>query len=62
MPKRRQNQYVDFGVAPRPEQIDIHHLVAAGVIGEEMHAEIAVEQQHHIGRGQDRERGDDQQV
>ena len=49
-------------MAPRPEQIDIHHLVAAGVIGKEMHAEVAVEQQHHEGRGQDRKRGDDQQV
>ena len=49
-------------MAPRPEEIDIHHLVAAGIIGEEMHAEIAVEQQHHEGRGQDRKRGDDQHI
>jgi hypothetical protein len=37
-------------------------LVASGIIGEEMHAEVAVEQQHHEGRGQDLECGDDQQI
>ena len=57
-----QDQYVDLGMPPRPEQVDIHHLVAAGVIGKEMHAEVTVEQQHHEGRRQNRERGDNQQV
>jgi hypothetical protein len=49
-------------MAPRPEQIDIHHLVATGIICEEMHADVAVEQQHEEGRGQDRKCGDDQQI
>jgi hypothetical protein len=29
----------------------IHHLVAAGIVGKEMHAEVAVKQQHQKGRG-----------
>src|SRR5215475_2135738 len=58
----RQDQYVDFGMAPRPEQIDVHHLVAAGIVGEEMHAEVAIERRHHESRGQNRERGDDQHI
>ena len=58
----RQDQNVDLGMAPRPKQIGIHHLVAAEVVGEEMHPQVTVEQQHDEGRGQDRERGDDQQI
>jgi hypothetical protein len=49
-------------VTPCPEQIDIHHLVAAGVIGKEMHAEITVEQQHQESRGQYWKCSDNQQV
>ncbi len=49
-------------MTPGPEQVDVHHLVAAGVIREEMHAKIPVEQQHHERGGQDRECGDDQQA
>ena len=60
--EHRQDQDVDFGMTPRPKQIDVHHLVAAGIIGEEMHAEVAVEQQHHEGGGQDRKGGNDQQA
>ena len=57
-----QDQDVDFGMAPPPEQVDIHHLVAAGVIRKEMHAEVTVEEQHYEGGGQNREGGDDQQI
>ena len=49
-------------MAPGPDQIDEHHHVAAGLIGEEVKAEIAVEDEHRERRGQDREGGDDQQV
>jgi hypothetical protein len=37
-------------------------MVAAGLIGEEVKAEIAVEDQHRQGCGQDRERRNDQKV
>jgi hypothetical protein len=47
---------------PRPEQVDIHHLVAAGIIGKEMHAEVTIEQQHHERRGKYRKRGDNHHV
>ncbi len=60
--ERRQNQDVDLRMAPRPEQVDVHHGVAAHVRREEMEPEIAVEQQHREGRGQHREGRDDQEV
>ncbi len=60
--ERRQDQDVDFGMTPGPEQVDVHHLVAAGVVGEEMHAEIAVEQQHQESGGQDGKGGANQQT
>ena len=41
----RQDQDVDLRMAPDPEQVGVVHHVAAGVIGEEMHAEQAVERQ-----------------
>ena len=53
--KRRQNQDVDFGMAPDPEQADIVHYVAAVAIGEKVHAEIAVETKQRSGNGQSRE-------
>ena len=34
------DQYVGFGMGPRPEQVDVHRLVAARIIGEVMHAEV----------------------
>jgi len=40
--KCRQDQNVDFGMAPDPEQIHIHHRVAAGVHGEEVKAKVAI--------------------
>src|SRR6266480_5300096 len=49
--KRRQNQDVDFGMAPDPEQVDIVHYVAAVAIGEKVHAEIAVETKQRSGNG-----------
>ena len=60
--ERRQDQDVDLGMAPGPDQVHEHHHVAAGFIGEEVKAEVAVQQQHRQRRGQDREGGDDQQV
>ena len=60
--ERRQDEDVDLRMAPGPDQIDEHHHVAAGLVGEEMKAEVAVEHQHRERRGQDREGGDDQQI
>ena len=60
--ERRQHQDVDLGVPPGPDEVHEHHRVAAGLVGEEVEAEIAVEQEHRQGGGEDRERGDDEQV
>ena len=49
-------------MSPRPDQVHEHHHVAAGFVGEEMKAEVAVQQQHGQRRREDREGGDDQQV
>ena len=60
--KCRQDQDVDFGMAPGPDEVDEHHHVAAGVIGKEMEAEIAIEREHAQGGGEDRKSGDDEQI
>jgi hypothetical protein len=57
-----QDQDIDLRMAPGPDQIHEHHDVAAAVIGEEVEAQIAIQQQHGQGGGQDREGGDDQQI
>ncbi len=44
--ERRQDQDVDLRMTPDPEQVHVHHRVAAGVDREEVEAEITVEQQH----------------
>ena len=49
-------------MTPNPEQVHVHHRVAAGVDRKEVKAEIAVEQQHRKKRGEDRKSRDDQQV
>ena len=60
--ERRENEDVDLGVAPGPDEVDIHHGVSTKLVGEEVEAEIAVQQQHREGPGQDREGGDDQEI
>lgn len=49
-------------MAPRPNQVDVHHHVAAHIIGKEMEAQIAVKGQQCQRDGQHRERGDNQYV
>jgi len=49
-------------MAPAPDEVDVHHRVAAHVGGKEVEAAVAVQQQHREGRGEDREGRDDQQV
>ena len=58
----RQNEDVDLRMAPDPDEVHEHHHVAAGLVGEEVEAEVAVEQQHRERRGQHREGRDDQQL
>ena len=58
----RQDQDVDLRMSPGPDQVHEHHHVAAGFVGEEVKAEVAVEQQHRQRRREDGEGGDDQQV
>ena len=50
----RQDHNIDLGMPPDPEQVDIHHHVAAERVGEKMHAQIAVERQQGKGGGQNR--------
>ncbi|KAG1198591.1 hypothetical protein G6F35_012620 [Rhizopus arrhizus] len=60
--KRRQHQDVDLGVAPDPDQVHVHHDVAAHVVREEVRAQVAVGGQERQRCGQDGEGGDDQHV
>ncbi len=60
--KCRQDQDVNFRVAPDPDQVHIHHGVAAKIIGEEVRADITVKRQQNKNRGQNREGGNDQDV
>jgi ribosomal protein S8E len=60
--ERRQDQDVNLGVAPDPEQVHIHHRVAARIEREEVEAEIAVEQEHGERRREHRKDGDDHQA
>ncbi len=41
--KHRQNQDVNFRMAPGPNQVHVHHHVATHIIGKEMGAQIAVQ-------------------
>ncbi len=60
--ERWQNQDIHLRVAPDPDQVDVHHRIPTKLVGEEMHAEIAVSPQQHERGGQHREDGDDQDV
>ncbi len=60
--ERRQNQDVDLGMTPHPEQVHVHHRIALAIDREEVKAEVTVEQEHREGGGQDRESRDHQQV
>ena len=53
--KRRQNQDVDFRMAPDPEQVGIILYVASVAFGEKVHAEVAVKTKQRSGNGQSRE-------
>ena len=57
----RQNKDVDLRMAPDPDEVIEHHHIAAGLVGEEMEAEVAIEQQHRESRRQHREGRDDEQ-
>ncbi len=39
-------------MAPDPEQVDVVHHVAAQLVGEEVHAEQAIEDQQETGHGE----------
>ena len=58
----RQDEDVDFRVPPGPDQVDEHHHVAAGIIREEMKAQIPVEGEHPERGGENGKRRHDQQV
>ncbi|WPE19325.1 hypothetical protein ShzoTeo12_04890 [Shinella zoogloeoides] len=58
----RQHEDVDLRVAPDPDEVDIHHRVAAEVVREEVRADIAVEREQRERGGEDREGRDDQDV
>ena len=62
MPKAGSTRSRDLGVTPCPDQIHEHHDVAAGLIGKEMKAEVAIEYQHRERGSQDRECRDDQEI
>ena len=43
--KGRQNKNVNFRMTPSPNQVQVEHLVAATIIGEEVHTEVTVQTQ-----------------
>ncbi|MNZ98346.1 hypothetical protein D3C78_1176260 [compost metagenome] len=58
----RQHQDVNFGMAPDPDEVNIHHRIAAEIVGEEIGANVTVKGQKGERAGQDRERSHDQDV
>ncbi len=60
--EQRQNQDVNLGVTPNPDQVHVHHGVATKVVREEVGAQIAVHGQHAQHGGQHRESGNNQHV
>ena len=58
--ERRQDHDVDLGVAEEPEDVLVHHRVAAAGRVEEAGAEVAVGQRHRDGAGQHRHHRDQQ--
>ncbi|MNT33121.1 hypothetical protein D3C72_1690330 [compost metagenome] len=60
--EQRQDQDVDLRVTPDPDQVDVHHGVAAQFRREEVKARNAVQRQHGQHGRQYRESGDDQDV
>src|SRR5690606_13913369 len=60
--KQRQDQDVNLGVTPDPDHVDVHHRVAAQVIREEVHAQVAVQNQQCQCSCQNREGSNDQHV
>jgi hypothetical protein len=49
-------------MTPGPDEVDVHHGIAAGLVREEMKSQVAIEEKHREGRGQDRESRDDQKI
>jgi hypothetical protein len=47
---------------PDPDEVDVHHRVAAGLVGEEVRSDVAIEREQCEHRGQHRESRDDQHV
>ena len=47
---------------PGPDEVHEHHGIAAGFVGEEVKAEVAIQEQHGQGRRKDGESGDDQET
>lgn len=49
-------------MAPGPDEVDVHHLVAAHIAGEEVRADIAIQRQQGDAHGENRKGGNDQYV
>jgi hypothetical protein len=58
--ERRQHQDVDLGMAEDPEEVHPQHGRAARLRIEEVRAQVAVERQHDLRRGQRADRNKDQ--
>src|SRR5215510_11371350 len=53
--ERREDQDVNLGMPPHPDEVHEHHGIAAGFVGEEVKAEVTVQEQHGQGRREDGE-------
>ena len=60
--ENRQDQDVNFRVAPGPNQVDVHHHVATHIVGKEMGAQIAIQGQQRDGNRQNWEGSNNQYV
>ena len=50
--ERGENEDVDLGMPPDPDEVHVEHRIAAAVVREEVEAEVAVEHQHRQSRRQ----------
>ncbi len=60
--ENRQDQDINFRVAPGPNQVDVHHHVATHIVGKEMGAQIAIQGQQRDGNRQNWEGSNNQYV
>ena len=49
-------------MSPAPDEVDVHHRIAAEIVGKEMKTTIPIEEQHRERRRQDRKGRNDEEI